>query len=332
LYKERLIELIQEIQSHFSPELLKLTFLKPIKSKELDELLERILVVYPPVFLPIFVNLNDDLIAVHLKPKASWKEGVWVELEHDSAEPRFLASCFNYLPYTFFFPPFNIKGYVDEIWDHIQNMLNEVNQEIPDKEYIQKNIEKRFEVLSKYDRYNGVIKLSFFTGELYLEDEAREPVEKLFHELPEDTYILAATAIIRSVLEYDDSMSLAVKVLQREIPHGFYYLYWTDNGKSVPELLELIRPIALPGLNPDSPLLMLKDVPYTKAGTANILRQIAAKFRELGNEEQALNHLRNGAAVAARYGQRLDKQWCQELAEQADRIELGSPAASFDFY
>ncbi|HEX3045131.1 MAG TPA: hypothetical protein VHY08_10270 [Bacillota bacterium] len=332
MYKAKLIKLIQEIQLRFPKKLLQLTFLEPVSSKNLDELMERLLTVYSPVFLPVFTKPNGDIISIHLKPNSDWQAGAWILLEHDSAEPRFLASSFKFFPYAMLFMPFNSKKYVDEIWSYILDILKQVNSEIPDQEYIREKINERFEVLARYDQFTGVIKLTFLSGELFDPVEAEEPVENLFQELPEDTYVLAGTAIMRSSIPNNDAVSLAVKVLHREVPHGFYYLFWTENGDSAPELLEVVRPIALPGLNPDSPLFMLKDAPYTKKSTADILRQIAAKFREQGDDEQALNQLRNGALVALRYGPGLDKKWRLELAKQADRIEPGCPAASLAYY
>lgn len=332
MYKDKLVELMQEIQSNFPPELLKLVFLKLVTPENLDEIMERMLYVYSPVFLPVLVSSGGDIIGIHLRPNSSWRDGIWVKLNHDATEPRFLASSFKYLPYAYLVSPLNIKDCIDDIWEYVLALFSQVGSETPDKEYVRGKTEEPFEVLSKYDRLNGVIKLSFFTGIMRQMKAAQEPVEKLIVELPDDTYVLAAAAIMRERLQVGDAVSPALKVLHREIPHGFDYLFWAKAGKSAPELLEGIRPIALPGLSPDDPLTMLKDASYTDGKTAEILRQIAHKFHEMGDEGQALNQLRNGASVAARYGGGLDKAWCLALAEQAERVEPGCAAAALAYY
>lgn len=332
MFKSTLMQTIQEIQSYFPEELLKLIFIQPVESTDLDELMERILIAYSPVFLPVFTTEEGDIIAVHLKPNSNWQEGIWVKLDHDSAEPRLIASCFKYLPYAFLVAPINIKGYIDEIWNDLLFLLNKINNStIPDKEYIKEKIDESVEVLAKYDKLGGAFKLSFATR--YLEaEEAKELIESLFQELPEDIFTLMGTAIIRSKLSDGDAIGPSIQLLSREVPYGFYSFDWINgDSDSGPEVLELVRPIALPGLSSDNPLVMLKDAPYTRAETAEVLREVAANFREQGEEEQALIQLRNGAAVAGRYSE-LTKEWCLELAKQAERVEPGCLAAALAYY
>ncbi|MCG3156682.1 MAG: hypothetical protein DKINENOH_03306 [bacterium] len=330
-YKKEIINRIQEVHSFFSTELLKYTFLEPVIEDSIDEILVRSLVTYSPIFLPVYEKYGD-VYGVHLKPHCHWKECAWVRLAHDSEQVGLIATSFKYLPYALWVTPLNVAQYVDEIWDEVISLfaLHEDTHYLK-KEIIKTEINDRIQFLSKYDKLNVTARLSAVSKSLWAKD-AKEKVEAVFSELPNDTLAKAGVAILRSELGYGDAVNPALDVLRSEVPHGYYTLRWARNADSGPGLLELIRPIALRGLELDSPLILLKDSPYTKPATAYVLRDIAFKFREKGDEQQALNQLRNGAAVAGTFGRGLTKQWCLDLAEQADRVEKGCLAAALAYH
>lgn len=327
MHGQRLGRLVREIQSSFPEELLSLTFLQPVTEREMDEVLARSLTVHSPVYLPVFQD-DGDLIAVHLSPGRSWKDGIWVKLGHDSAEPRLLASSFKYLPYAFLVLPINIKGHVEEVWEPFLRLLQTAEgHPIPDEEYVRERVDEPSEVMARYDPLNGASRLSFTSRYLGAE-EAREHVESLYRELPDDAFALMGVAVVRSKLNQGDAIGPALRVLTREVPHGHHSFDWADGDTgSGSEVLELARVIASPALQPDHPLSLLRDAPYTDERTADVLRRTAAMYRDRGDDGQALIQLRNGAMIAGYHGA-LTRAWCLELARQADEVDPGCMAAS----
>ena len=152
-------------------------------------------------------------------------------------------------------------------------------------------------------------------------------MEAILQELPNDTLTLAAAAVLRAKTGYAEPLTLALQVISNEIFLGFRYTNRLVIADSVAELLELMRPIAMPGIDDESPLAPLKDISFKELKMTTQLQEVATQFRHLGHEEQALNQLRNGATLAGLFGN-LDSSWCEALAEQTQRVESDDLAAA----
>lgn len=326
--RDLVLSVIHDIQSIFPPEFINRMSFTPVASSNLAELLARSLVTFPPVFLPVFER-DGDLYAVHLKMKTLWQECAWVRLDHDSATPALVATCLRYLPVGLLMPPHINPGRVDEVWDFFKMFADCIPDAIMPEQTPFKDSESDWTLLkAQYDKLDGAARLAAATQFEVSAKQVKEPVEAILQELPDDTFTLAVAAIVRFKIGYADSFTPALQVLSREVAYGFNYATGWLAADSGPDLLELVRPIALTGIEERNPLIFLKNSSFKEAKTAAVLSEIAIKFRDLGDEEQALNQLRNGAAVAGVYGRGLNLTWCKELGQQADRVEANCVAAA----
>lgn len=324
--REQVLDQIAEIQALFPSELVQSLRFNAIGPDDLDELLARALTVFSPVFLPLFER-NGDLWAVHVRPSVSWQEGIWVMLPHDAAEPLTVASCLRYLPAGLLIPPHVPPRMLDALWDALGTFVERIPGAVrPEKEPFVGAVGPVPALRARFDPLDGAAHAAAISrgGP---EEQARTEAERLLAEMPDDPYVLTINAVLRSRLGYGDPGEPALRVLPQEIPLGLSYGTIWLLAESAPELLEVARKHAAPGIPEDSPLAPLRSAAYTEARTASVLRPIAGKYHDQGDETTALNQLRNGAAVAA-WTQTLDAGWCSALAEQADRVEPGCTSAA----
>src|SRR4028118_153753 len=325
--REQVLLCIQNIQELFPTEFIEHMWLNLVSASNLDELLARSLSVFSPVFLPVFER-EGNIYAIHLQPKVSWQQSAWVRLPQDAAEPVLVASRLQYLPGGICVPPHLMTSRVEAIWDSLQSLVDCIpGATMPEKEPLLNSYAKIHFLRALLDPLDGAARIAKVIRPPTPEEQVPERVEAIVQELPDDTLTLAATALIRAETGYADPLMPALKVITREVFLGFKYANSWIVADSAPELLELIRPIAMPGINEESPLALLKNSSFKEAETANVLLEVATQFRNLGDEEQALNQLRNGATIAGIY-EELDATWCNALAEQAQRVEPDCLAAS----
>ncbi|MBN2533191.1 MAG: hypothetical protein JXB88_09885 [Spirochaetales bacterium] len=331
MYKQKILDGINEIQSVFPVKLLDYFGFELIREDNINTYLSRSLDTFPPVFLPVFIY-EGNTCAIHLEPGKTWQECTWVLLEYNSVNPVYISSSFEYLPFALLVSPLNRGKVFDEIWNFVLDLKKKCKDTtFPAKETIKAQKEKWLQCMAGYDRYNTLLKLEAATQWLGIK-ESKDKVEQLYNQFPDDTYTSAAIAIIRHKIQYGNPVPAALKVLKREIPFGFYWIEWAGGGDSGPELLELIRPIALQYQSQDNPFLRLQHSPYTEPETAGILREIAFEFKEEGDDETALNQLRNSMYIAGRHAQAKNRRWYMDLVEQSDRVENDCLAAQLAYY
>lgn len=325
--REQLLTCIQKIQEFFPNTFIEQICLNPIDSSNLDDLLARSLNVFSPVFLPVFER-DGNLYAVHLQPKVSWQESAWVELPHDAAEPNLVATRFQYLPSGLIVPPHLQSSRLEEVWDSLQLFVASLpGAKMPHKEPLLDPYAEIAFLRSQIDPLDGAAKIANAIRRPTPREQFPELVEAILQELPDDTLTLAAAAVVRAKTDHADSLTPALEVITSEVFLGFKYTNRLIVAESAAELLELIRPIAMAGIDDGSPLALLKDTSFKESKTTARLIEVATQFRNLGNEDQALNQLRNGATLAGIYG-KLDADWCEALAKQAQRAQPDSLAAA----
>ncbi|MBZ4420171.1 hypothetical protein [Myxococcus sp. RHSTA-1-4] len=326
---ESILRHIEEIQARFPAEVTERMRLERVGAEHLDEMLARASTVFPPVFLPIFER-DANLYAVHLVPGRPWRASAWVELPHDAAAPVLVATAVQYLPAALVVPPQAFPNFVAEIWPQVQALAEALAGAVsPDLEPFLQPRAKRARLLSGVDPGNGAARSAVELGACGSWEEAAERAEQVWREAPEDTYRLFAVAMARAKRKQGDATGPAREVLSREVAWGFMHaVKWlippSDSG---PEVLEALRPLALAGLEDEHPLALLRESSYRQGETAERLREVAEAWRARGDERQALNQLRNGAAVAGAHGSGLTRVWCERLAEQAERVEPGGLSA-----
>jgi len=324
--REQVLACIQNIQELFPTEFIEHMWLNLVSASNLDELLARSLSVFSPVFLPVFER-DGDIYAIHLQPKVSWQQSAWVYLPHDAAEPVLVASRLQYLP-SGIIVPYLPTDRVEAIWDSLQSLVDCIpGATMPEKEpLLDPDAEIAF-LRTHLDPLDGAARIANAISRPTPKEQVPERVEAIMQELPDDTLTLAATALLRAEIGYADPLMPALKVITSEVFLGFRYVNRWIVADSASELLELIRPIAMPGIDEESPLALLKAFSFNEPETASVLLEVATQFRNLGDEEQALNQLRNGATLAGIDGN-LDATWCNALAEEAQRVEPDCLAAS----
>jgi hypothetical protein len=327
--KANLLNQIKEIQRHFPEKLIAYNRWNKIDDKNIDELLARSLVAFPPVFLPVFEK-DGDIIAVHIYPGKDWKEGAWMKLVHDMENPLIIGSSFKYMPYGLLANPYcNDDEDIEEMWGSIDSML-QVNKDTPtpDKTIVKELLDETTKFLAQYDKYNipAILKIRN-TGILFIDDvkEIVEDFYKDYHNHP------LSKVIIAYVYDYFNEPSLiSGHILNEEIYYCYSVMRWIKINGSITQILEGMRVIALKHITPDSPFNLLKDSPYTEAETANKLKEVAQKFNEQGDYITALNQIRNAMWVLSPYG--INKEWCLELARQTDKVEKDSIASQLAHY
>ena len=325
--REQVLASIRNIQEIFPNEFIEHMRINLVSASNLDELLARSLSIFSPVFLPV-LERDGDIYAIHLQPKVSWQQSAWVRLPHDAAEPALVASRLQYLPGGICVPPHLPTSRVEAIWDSLQHLVNRIPEAtMPEKEPLLNPYAKIHLLRALLDPLDGAARIAKAIRPPTPEEQVPERVEAVAQELPDDIITLAATALIRAETGYADPLTPALKAITREVFLGFKYANSWIVADSAPELLELIRPIAMPGIDAKNPLNSLKNSSFKEVEAANALLEVATQFRNLGDEEQALNQLRNGATIAGIHGG-LDAIWCNALAEQAQRVEPDCLATS----
>jgi hypothetical protein len=325
-WREQTLGIIAEIQSRFPPALLAGLWFNAITPTDLDDLLATALSIFSPVFLPLFER-DGDLWAVHVRPGVPWEEGAWVMLPHDAAEPQWVASRLSYLPAGLLIPPHTPPRNLDAVWDALAAFSERVPEAVrPAKKLFIGSPGPDPDVRMTVDPHDGAARAAAFTGQ-GTDDEVRTAAEAMLVAMPSDPYVLTTVAFVRAARQYANPVAPAVAALRQEVPLGLRYPGYLFQAGSAPELLEVARTLAVPGLSEADPLSPLRTNTYSDPRTAVVLRHIAQQYRDRGDDLLALNQLRNGAAVAA-WSQSLDADWCQALAEQADRVEPGCVAAA----
>ena len=327
--RDPLLATIQEIQALFPPDLVTGFWLERVDRDNLDELLARALDTFIPAFLPVFQRYGD-LYALHLRPENLWPESAWVQLPHDAASPVLVATHLCYLPAGLITPPHALPKQLEAIWPGLALLVARIpGAAMPERAPFAEPYADLTALRAKYDPLDGAAQMAAALAEAGFSDEAAViAVEATLEGFPCDPHVLSAAAIVRQELGYADPAPLAVRVLERELPTGFRHAtgwFYADSGL---ELLELIRPLAAPRIDDDSPLAPLREASYFDQDTAEVLHEIAGRLHKIGEaDEIALSQLRNGASVAALYGHGLDSAWCRALAEAAHQVVPGCLAA-----
>jgi hypothetical protein len=293
----------------------------------LDELLARASTVFPPVFLPIFEH-DGDLYAVHLIPGRPLQESAWVQLPHDAAEPRLVATSIKSLPAALVVFLLGVSKQLPEAKQLIKTLVATLpGSRSPDLKFLKPGLPWD-QLLSRIDEGNGAARMAVALESCKSKEEAAKRVERVWREDPQDTYRLFVLARARARSKLGDAAGPAREVLSREVAWGFRHpaVWFIPPADSGPETLEHLRPLALEGLEEDHPFALLRETSYQDRKTAERLRKVAAAWRARGDERQALAQLRNGAAVVGVHG-RLTRVWCERLAEQAERVEPGGLSA-----
>jgi hypothetical protein len=330
MFKENLLNQIKEIQGHFPEKLIDYNRWNKVDDKNIDELLARSLVAFPPVFLPIFEH-NDNILTVHLYPGKDWKDGEWMTLYHDEESPSLIGSSFKYMPYGLLTSPFCCsEEEIEALWDSVNSMLQQSEgTPTPDKTIVREYLEGGILFKAQYDKNNIPALLKKRIKSSLLIESIIDDIECFYKDYPSHPLSMATVAYARDRCG-PASDQLAELVLKEEISFGYHGMMWLSIRGSITKILEGMRVIALKHITPDSPFNLLKDSPYTDAETANKLKEVAQKFSEQGDEVTALNQIRNAMWVLSPYG--INKEWCLELARQTDKVEKDSIASQLAHY
>jgi hypothetical protein len=97
-----------------------------------------------------------------------------------------------------------------------------------------------------------------------------------------------------------------------------WFIRIADTG---PDLLEVMRPIALSQVADDDPFASLREVSFKTQAGALVLRDLATRFEQEGRIADALAQLRNATTIAGAYGADVSADWCRRLAELSQRVE-----------
>jgi hypothetical protein len=324
--REQLLSAISEIQQIWPPELVEAMWFTPVGPGDVDELLARAVSIFSPVFLPLWER-DGNLWAVHVRPGVPWQNGPWVMLPHDAAGPQPIASSLRYLPAGLLVPPHTIPPRLDAVWDALGAFEERVPAAArPEQAPFVGALGPDPALRMRFDPLDGAARAAAIRWDRS-DDEIRAAAEDALAALPDDPYVLTINAVLRARLGFGDPTEPALRVLPQEVPLGIGYVTMLLMAEAAPELLEVARTHAAPGISETDLLVPLRTASYTDPHTAPVLRQIGERYRALGDEMAALNQLRNGAAVAA-WSQTLDEEWCRALAEQADRVEPGCISAA----
>lgn len=327
--KEIILKIIEEIQKLIPEEIIKQLMIERINKNNIDNYIASYTSVFSPIYLPI-LEKDSNLFGIHLEPEKCWYECPWVMVPHDSQEVDTIASSFRYLPYAFFTSALNMGNYVEEIISPVSSMLDS-NSDFLNTEFIMESIEvDRRLITEKYDIADGASQLSMKTKFLF-DDESIEITEDLLKKYPDDILCIFAATYLRLKLKHQKSGILFEKIITSEC-YKKNIIYYISGITSSPQILETIREHALKGLPDDSPFQKMKDTPYISAAAVPILKEIAEDFHNMGEEQLALNQLRNAAMIEGVYGNGMTKEWCLELAEQCDRVEKNSLAGALARY
>lgn len=330
--EREIVSSIRAIQDRLPEELVQILGWDSLGADDVEECFVRYLNTYSPVYLPI-LQQNADLICLHVYPGVAWLDSPWFLLTHDSESPRLLASSFSKLPYALIVPPINIAGFVEEIWAPLTQVLSASSGALmPSEQELKQGIDGPREFLAHYDATNYVNRISV-SSKLLEPTDAIDIVDGLLKECPKDWVVMASAALLRQASSASGAVALARETLQYELSHGLPWVGWNlESDDTGPELLELLRPIAMQGIPQSHPLTHLEHASYMSPNTANVLKRVAERYRDLGEERIALNQLRNAATILGYHIELLDKQWCLDLAEQAERVEPKSLAAKVAYY
>lgn len=326
--KKGILKDIYNIQELFPNELLNKLYLGKINEGNIDEYFSRSLITFNPVYLPIFER-EGNIYCIHSEPGKTWESCSWVKLSHDFEYPALIASCFKYLPYALLSSPTNTNQLVDEIWEYIKSILSE-GLEMPEKEYVRKEVGNFGIIVGTYDLENIPGKLFFKTSELF-EDEAQEAIENIYKENIDDIYAIAALFLNRKYLKQKVDFEMVSGILKSEFNYPFYPMFWNTTNSAL-EVLEAIREAVIDQIPADNPLSLLKDCSYTDPELVDNFKKVADAFNEKGEPLLALNQLRNAASIMGAYGSGITKEWCKLLGEQADRVEKDCLSAKLAYY
>lgn len=325
--QENLLNLIRTIQQLFPAELVQQMWFNPVNAQNLPELIARYLTVFSPVFLPIFER-DGDIYTVHLQPQIPWENSAWIMLPHDGAEPILVATSLPFLPGGIITPPHFIPNRVQGIWSTLLELVARIpGGVLPEQQSFVNSDSDRIFLRGSYDLNDGAARIAQVIENLADDREILTIIETILRDLPDDPLTLAATAVARRNCNRADAAQPALQVMTREVFVGFRYVNELLMPETTGELLELMRPIAASAIDSASPLNLLKGIPLNQAQSVTLFQDVSEQFHQLGAELQALNQLRNGAAIAAN-NFALNQDWCQKLAQQSERVESGGLSAS----
>lgn len=328
MYKEAVLEMIRTIQARFPEELLEALVYEKIDEENIDEYYSRSLLCFSPVYLPIFIS-NADLISVHLEIGKPWESGAWVELEHDEEFPRFIASSFKYLPYSFVEGKFNCSPDDEVVYRNVRMMLDD-ELEMPPLELVKRSGEEYGIIMERYDLGDLRGKIARLTSELRPE-EAKNKIEQIYSEHPDDVYALAAVAWLRKELGEEGALDSAQELLQRELPFPLLRAEWIP-GREALEILEELREFVAEGVADNHNLAPLESCSYIGEAMVSNFLKVAINYQKGGEPQVATNILRAGAAVLGVYGGGIPGEWCEILAGQSEVIEKGNLCANLAYY
>jgi hypothetical protein len=325
------LQLIEEVQAVFPPELVAGMWFNPVDDRSFDELHARSLAVFSPVYLPIFER-HGDLYCLHLVPQRPWQSCAWVELPHDESDPILVATRLAYLPAGLITPPHWGQERIDEIWAAIEELALAIPGAVPvhKADFLREGPGSISFLRAKYDPEDGAAQTGRALSEAAdatTEDDGLARLESVLARLPDDHYAQAVVAIVRSVLEREGAAALARRALAHEYAWGWHHrdLFYLG-GTTTTAMLEQVRAIAVPAIDDADPFSACRNSSFENAQGAAALKTVAERLRAAGDERGALDQLRNGALIAGVYG-RLTRAWCEALAEQAHRVAPGDPAA-----
>lgn len=155
--------------------------------------------------------------------------------------------------------------------------------------------------------------------------------EKALENYPDDIICNMAVIYLRKKFKYQSSSELAKKVLQDEI-YCNNMNYWVKEVRNGLDILELARIEALKSFSEKSPFQRMKHISYTTPEAVPVLKEIAYDLHKIGEDEAALNQLRNAAMVDCLYGNGMSQGLCLELSIHCSRVKEDSFAAILASY
>jgi len=277
--------------------------------------------------LPVFER-DGDLYAVHVQPGVAWTESAWLQLPHDAAAPVLVASSLRFLAAGLLGPPHWFANRLDEVWPAGQALAAAIPGAPPlDRvTYLKKVL--RPERIAVIDPEDVASQLFVATRAAESDEEAGAAVLSILRAAPDHPFALAAEAQRRAQFG-EDAAEPAMRVLRTEVAWGpCHPMRWfVDQADSGPELLERVRPLAAARIDDDSPFAPMRTVAYTSGKASEGLALVAKELAADSQDALALVQLRNGAAVAGERG-RINRRWCERLAEQSERVEPGGLSAA----
>lgn len=325
------LQLIEEAQAVFPPELVTGMSLTPVDNRSLDELHARSLTVFSPVYLPIFER-HGDLYCLHLVPWRPWQSSAWVALPHDESDPILVATRLACLPAGLITPPHWGRERLDDILPAVEELVQAIPGAAPvhKDDFLREGPGSISWLRAMYDPEDGAAQTGRALSEAAdaaTDDDGVVRLEAVLARLPDDPYAQAVLAIVRSVLEQDGAAALARRALAHEYAWGWRHrdLFYLG-GTTATAMLEQVRAVAGAAIDDTDPFSACRSTSFETAEGAAALKVVAERLRATGDERGALEQLRNGALVAGVHG-RLTREWCTALAEQAHRVAPGDPSA-----